>query len=988
MTAERVRQGAPDPDDARRQLQRIEDAAQAAGIALATSEEALPVLCLCCQRAPYLARLLARDPARLGRVASDPYLRRQKSREVLAAELAERIAAVSDPGDLAAVLRSFRGDELVRCGARELALGKPIEVGAELAHLADVCFDAAIDFHRAALVERHGEPLYVDDHGAVRACQLSVIAMGKLGGEELNFASDVDVIYVYSSDNEPETGGAAITLHQFFGELCRRVTAALAEVTADDVVFRVDLRLRPEGSRGPIANSLPSLERYYETWGRPWERQAWLKARPCAGCPELGAEVMAVMRPFVYRRAMSVEVIDEVNALNQRIKAELVPSEVESGFDVKNGDGGIREIEFFVQAIQLILAGRLPSLRTQSTVAALDALLFAGIVTETERQALGTAYRFLRHVEHLLQLESGRQTQRLPADPAARDLLGRRLGFDGRESFEAALVAHTSEVARLFGTLGDSEPGPPPEIYAILNGRLAGGGDEQAFARLGFRQPERAAALVERARRLAGSVFGHAPQGAAARVAAPLLSEIARSPDPDQALGYAVELAARRRSYASVWRLMDQKPEVLRLVASLFGTSQYLSKQLLADPELLDLLLMAGKLAPRRAAADIESELETTLALDPADEESSWNALAAIKNEQVFRVGLADVGGALAPLEVCAELSAIAEAVARHAGETVERSMRASYGWPRDESGQTIPFAVFALGKLGGRELGYASDLDIVFVYGPEGESAGESDGERKLPAVSFFSRFAQRLMGGLRALHASGRLYQIDTRLRPSGSQGMLVSSLAAWRNYHRDRARLWERQALTKLRALAGHRELGALVESENLELLYGGGRPSMSPAEIAAAVRSMRERIERELSQRKSADLKVGRGGLVDIEFAAQYLQLAFGDAHPELRGTSTTGALEAALEAGLADGDSLALLIDGYTFLRFLEHRVRIVNDQPVHALPTDGPELEKLARRAGYARVEQLHESYEHWTASIRRAFEVVVPGPRTSPQRS
>jgi [glutamine synthetase] adenylyltransferase / [glutamine synthetase]-adenylyl-L-tyrosine phosphorylase len=406
-----ITRGSPDPADALRLAEQV----GAAGVPLGDlSADALAILVLACQRGPYLARLLGRDPARLSRVAADPYLRREKPRAILAADLAGRIPAGDDEVALQAALRRFRADEMVRLGAREFGLGDPREVGRELAGLAEVCLDSALAFHDRRLRARYGPPRWRDDAGRERDCALSVIGMGKLGGHELNFASDIDLIFVYSSD-----AGAAgpLSLNEYYARLCERITAALSDVTDEDLVFRVDLRLRPEGSRGTIANSLPSAERYYETWGRPWERQAWLKARPCAGDPALGAEVMATMAPFIHPRSTSPRVIAEVAELNRRIKAELDSAGVESGFDLKNGIGGIREVEFFVQALQLIHAGHRQSLRARSTLVALDQLLFAGLITETEHRALAAAYVWLRGAEHLLQLESGLQTQRLPTDP-------------------------------------------------------------------------------------------------------------------------------------------------------------------------------------------------------------------------------------------------------------------------------------------------------------------------------------------------------------------------------------------------------------------------------------------------------------------------------------------------------------------------------------------------------------------------------------------
>ena len=970
---------APDPVDAGRRLDRFRRAAELAEVAPeALSGDALIVLTLACQRAPYLVSLITRDPGRLCRAAEDRYLRREKPAEIMSGELAARLSSVApdDHDGFSATLRRYRADEMVRLGARELGLGTGAEVGRELSRLAEVCLDAAIDHHREALARHHGRPLCSEDGEDEREAELAVIGMGKLGGDELNFTSDIDLIFVYSSD-----AGAAgeLSLHEFFSKLCERVARALGEVTDEDVVFRVDLRLRPEGSRGAIANSLPSLERYYESWGRPWERQAWLKARPCAGSRALGEAVMTMLAPFIYPRHTSPSIIDEVAQLNRRIKAELVVSSVESGFDVKNGVGGIREIEFFVQALQLIHAGQRPSVRGKTTLVALDQLLFSGIITEAEHRALAVAYRFLRRVEHLLQLDSGRQTQRLPADPEELSLVARRLGYRGGDDFGRDLTRYTREVADLFASLGDGESGPPAEVTAILGGDLDEGRERELLAALGFRDPAASQAWLARARKRPGSPLGGGASGANARVAADLLAEISSCPDPDQALRYLSELISRRGAWWSMFRLMADSPHIIRLVASLFGTSEYLSKAFVSHPEILDTLLLAGRASPIKSKEELCGALAGRLSgCDPDDEEARWNALAEFKLSEVLRIGLADITGELEPTGVCRELTKLAEVCLAHAYDFVRDALVERHGRPREAaSGAEARMAILGLGKLGGRELGYASDLDVIFVYSAD----GDSDGSRPLDNVTYMSRVAQRLMRGLHTLHPSGRLYEVDTRLRPEGTRGLLVSSVAAWERYHRESARLWERQALTKLRPVAGDDELGALVLSDAHRFVYGeqAARDLADRTELASTMTSMRDRIERELAGAiPDLDLKAGRGGLIDIEFAAQYLQLASGHAHEELRTPSTTAALSAAAELVLADPADCQLLMEGYVFLRFLEHRMRIVHDRSVHRLPDDPTELEKLARRAGYPDGGSLRDAYARWTRAVRTTFDRLL----------
>ncbi len=876
---------------------------------------------------------------------------------------------------------------MVRLGARELAMGLDTEVGRELANLADACFDAAIRFHDARLRARHGAPRYTDDDGVERDAGLVVIAMGKHGGAELNFSSDVDVIYIYSSD-----AGAAgeLSLHEYFAKLATAVTHALGDVTADDTVFRVDLRLRPEGSRGAIANSLAQCERYYETFGRPWERQAWIKARPCAGDLALGAEVMRTLLPFVHPRHTPPTIIDEVMELNRRIKRELDPGAGRAasdgggpaGFDVKNGQGGIREIEFFVQALQLIHAGRDPSLRARATLAALDALLFAGLVTDGEHLTLHRAYRWLRHVEHVLQLEGGLQTQRLPRDPTALDVLARRLGEADRRGLTETLLRHTTQVAELFATLGDPEAASESAdaedaIGHIARGELPPELEKVELAALGFADPAAAQRELERARKRPWSPWSPSATGAQARVGGALLAEIARSADPDAALRHVADLVGKRGAAWSVWRLLDENRAFLRLLGSILGASEYLAKSVVERPELIDLLVEVGDTRRRGRAAlerDADRRLATAHAADSGDTELAWSALAEFKNGQVLRVGLADFAGQLGPLEVCADLTAIAEVCLDRAFGRVAHELRTRHGRVRGADGSPAHLAVLGLGKLGGVELGYAADLDVVFVF-DGADNDVESDGARPLPAVEYFTRQAQRLVGGLHARTPRGRLYEVDTRLRPSGSKGLLVSSLAGWRRYHASEARLWERQALIKLRPVAGDAALGAAVAAEVAAWLWSAPPPS-PPRAIAEEITAMRERMERELGSPN--DLKTGKGGIIDAEFAAQFLQLAHGHAVPALRTPSTAPALAAARAAGVGPAHELELLEEGYRFLRLIEHRMRVVHDRPVHRLPDDAVELGRLARRCGFGSGDALRERVGRWQRDIRAAFERVM----------
>lgn len=958
-------QHAADPADARRWLDRL----IAAGLdapALATGGEALlEVTRIACAQAPYLAILATRDVGRLAAAASDPYLRREKPREVMAAELDGAIRGAANGRELSARLRAYRAREVIRLGVRECGYGDPEEVGRELSRLADLALDSAVRFHDAELERELGTPgCDAERPGAPgRRAGFVVFGMGKLGGEELNFSSDIDLIYFYTSDS----GSAGRhSLHEYFDKLARRVTRTIGEVTEDDVVFRVDLRLRPEGSRGPLVYSLPSAEQYYETFGRAWERQAWLKARPCAGDLALGAEVLAALEPFIYPRHTSPNVIREVEELNRRIKAELDGAGLGSGFDVKTGLGGIREIEFFVQALQLIHAGKNLTLRERSTRRALDRLFYAGLIADRERRALANGYAFLRQVEHLLQLESGRQTHRLPSDVDQLQVVARRLGMSDAGEFAGRLGHFTEAVAAIFATLGGAEE-IPREIATVLDRERPEPELRAALESLGFREPETAAFQVELLRRKPLSPLGAAATEFGAHLAPALVKEIAASPDPDQALRIFVDFAGGRAAWSGLWQLLDENRPLLRLLTSLFGTSAFLARVFVEHPELTDALILQERARPTRSREQLERTIEERLReLPTGDDAAVWNALRRLKSEELLRVGMADIASDLDADAVSENLSDLADVCVARTFDYVRSALVRRYG-------RVAPMSVVGLGKLGGRELGYGSDLDLVFVY----------DGD--VEDHEAMTKLAQRLVNALAAYLEEGRLYEVDTRLRPSGQKGTLVSSLTAWRQYHQAEAKLWERQALIKARAIAGDPALGAVVEAEAARHVYE--RPVPDARAVADEIAHMRERIEKELARESSGpyDIKTGRGGLLDVEFAAQYVQLVHGPARPELRVRSTVTALDRAAAAGLVDEETRATLVGGYRFLRRLEHRLRIVQDRPIHELPHDAAVLDMLARRTGFPSGSSLERAYLNWTRDVRASYERLLGLPPSGP---
>ena len=962
---------APDPDLALAGVERHLDGAGA----LPVEPDLLEALALLCGASAMIAGLLARTPELLRRAARSPWRDRPRGEASLRRLLARAARALA-PDDVAAfhrLLRRLRDREIVRVALRDLRRARMAEVTGELSALAAACVDGAIRFHDRRLRARHGAPagLAAREPGA----GFCALAMGKLGARELNFSSDIDLIFVYGADGQTD-GAHGLAHFAYFARLAELVTEAIAASTEDGAVFRVDLNLRPDGRSGPIVNSVRAAELYYQTFGRSWERNALLKARPAAGDLEVGEELLRLLEPFIWRRSLDLEVVAEVQAMKARIDAR---AGAEGRDDLKLGRGGIREVEFFVSALQLLHGGR-PGWRTireRAVLPALDRLLFAGVVPSRDRDELADAYLFLRRAEHRLQMAAGAQTHRLPP-PGERLGLARSMGFASVEAFEGALALHrgrvSSRFAGLLGTAGGAAP-LDPDLALLADGQVEPERRRELAVRRGLQDTERAlAALDAMARRRTP----FSPLGDPAAAVA-LLADALGTPDPDQALANLSDFALALRNPEPYFRLLADHRRVARLLLSLFGTSDFLSKRFIRHPELIDALFRADQVRLTKTAAAFGAELDERLAHAEGtglDEllEGRLGELRRYKDEQVLRIAVHDIAGTIDLASVAAQLTDLAEACLVRCLALAEEEAAARGRLPPGR------LCVVGMGKLGGRELGYHSDLDLVFLYPGDAVASHER-----------FARLAQRFMAFLQMPLREGRLYQIDTRLRPSGNQGALVIGADGFARYHVGdpspdgapavRSQLWERQALLRARFVAGDPALFERIRASVIvPVVYG--RPA-DRAALAAEIRRMRERMESELGREASRgrNPKTGHGGLVDVEFAAQFLQLAHGHDHPEVRTGSTPVALALLGAAGLIDEADRGPLARGYEFLRRVELRLRIVHDYGVDHLPQDGPPLAQLARRLGYFGDDpgaRFLSDYERTTAAVRDAFERVV----------
>jgi [glutamine synthetase] adenylyltransferase / [glutamine synthetase]-adenylyl-L-tyrosine phosphorylase len=878
-----------------------------------------------------------------------------------------RIAAsfVPDLSDHDAVrrgLRLFVQRERMRIAARELFASADVDVTArELADLAQVSIDLAVTEALRWAEARFGPPLTTEG----RPCAFTVVGMGKLGGRELNPGSDVDLIPFYETD---EGAAGEHSLHEHFTRITRRFTSTLEDVTEEGFAWRVDLRLRPEGSRGPLVNALAAAERYYETWGRTWERAAMVRARAIAGDLAFGAHVLDALVPFVWRKVVDPKIAHEMTQLVQRARAEL---STEPERDLKLGPGGIREAEFFVQSLQLIWGGKEPSLRHPNTLVALRRLRARGLVTDRESREVESAYLALRRVEHRVQTATGIQTHTLPQGEML-ETIARSFGHGSGHELEKELDKTRRRVAaRLASLTREALPSSIEDDATHLEPLFSAiDGGEEAFVVTALSQLGFTGTSADFARHLCALARRPAfPLGGATRdrqpgLAPALLHALADAADPEQAARLLASFFARLATPGVYAKAMADDLQVLRKLVGLFGASAFLGEKLVYHPEVVESVLFAkGAPTAEGARREVEEEvkaIERGSAPDDPNAEDPEEALVGTlrraKTRITMEVGLAELSGEMRTREATRVLSELADV-------TLEQAMRRALA----DRGLDGGLVVVAMGKLGGREIGYGSDLDIFFVW-----DGDEEKGER-------YVRAAQRVLRLVSMPHGAGPGYELDTRLRPSGSHGLLVVSLDAFRRYHAGEGQDWERQALVKARPCAGDRALGARFASLATEVAYLRGAPDPQK------VHHLRMRMERELAKEGPSrfDVKLGHGGIVDVEFAVQWLQMKYGG-DPRVRSTDTETALGALEACGYLDSAVAAVLREGYQILRRLEQALRVVHGTSASLIEEGAPGLAALARRMGLrdgphgTAVGTFLERYRLVTRDIRAAYVTVL----------
>ena len=960
---------------------------------LSESETLLEALVFLFSGSQILTDSLLSEPSYVNWLSRPGTLTQSKSKDILMRDFYEWAGKGFNEKDISILLRKFKKREYIRIGLRDL-LGnvKLMETVGDISNLADVCLQIAYEKADRDLQKKHGTPSYEDVDGNLKVAEFAILGMGKLGGQELNYSSDIDLIYIYSSshgetrsDPSQPVAGIKITNHEYFSKLARQITKSINEITSEGNVFRVDLDLRPEGPSGEIASSLASCETYYQSWGRTWERQAMIKARVSAGSEALGREFFLMMEPFIYRRSLDFEAIEEIKSMKTRINQSLKGKQ--SG-NIKLGFGGIREIEFFIQAYQLLFGGRNKELRIRGSLKALEILKEKNIIAEEDFLCLSEAYIFLRNLENRVQITFGLQTHHLPKKEKDLAVLARKMGIEGNTMIELAdnlmkvYESHTSFVGKIFlEQFAEKEKREAAEAISreweeSRKGEILFSEDTLAAIPL-IRDPVQAFRFLKVFRD--GSAFSHPTEKSIQGfnlILPKIISQCGRVPSPGSAIENLCRFVEATGARESFLNLFQENEKLLELLLILFGSSGLLSQIIIKNPELVDLLTDMEAIYRFKTPVKIAEDLQRYLSTDSTLESKSLT-LRRIKQAEELRIGLrylireSDLEGTLSDLSNLADVylqvafKIACEEVSRKNGHFVAEN-----------------FCIVGMGKLGGSELNFGSDLDVIFVYDEPEENSS-----------AHYAAISQLIYKLTSEMTSAGYAYKIDTELRPEGGAGVLVMSIPGYESYFKTRARIWERQAMVRARVVAGNKDVGKKFMQRIHNFVFQDDFEYSELIEISR----MRERMEMELAQEKikGKNVKLGFGGIADIEFAMQILQLMHGKKNPRLRQTNTMNALDMFVAQGMIDQAKADQVKGDYLFLRRLECALRIIRDTPVNNLPKDVRDLAQLSRLMSYegddadSLANALLKDYEKHTGQMRQHYRETIgkllrTGPRAS----
>ncbi len=914
------------------------------------------------ENAPYLRDLAMRDPVALGDILNgDPE-----------AYIEALCAAALEPVDEEAVLmRRLR--EVKAKAALAIALAdiggawSVVEVTRALSDIADVSLSATVRFLFRDYA-RQGKITGIDEDDPERGTGYVVIAMGKHGARELNYSSDTDLIVFYDPDRAPLSD--PYDAPAFFVRLTKRLVKIMQERTADGYVFRVDLRLRPDPGATPVAISTVAALTYYESMGQNWERAALIKARACAGDIEAGENFLAEISPFIWRKYLDYAAIADIQSIKRQIHAHKGFAAIGvAGHNVKLGHGGIREVEFFVQTQQLIAGGRTPALHGRRTLDMLDELVARGWVGSETRDDMANAYCFLRQIEHRIQMVNDEQTQVLPEDEAALMRVVRLAGIDDLDSFAAVLRGHLENVRGHYAELFEAERQLTTELgNLVFTGDADDPGTLETLTQLGFRQAK------EVTRAIRAWHFGRYPATRSARarehlteLTPALLDALAATDNADAAFLAFDRMIAGLPTGVQLFSMLHSNPKLLDLVATVLGAAPRLGQVISRRPRVLDALLdpafygtvPTGEETAERVAINLNQA---------GNYEDRLDSARIVGQEQMFLIGVRVLTGTLSASQAGTAYATLAAIMVRTLLDEAEQELSTTHGFVPGGS-----IALLALGKLGGGEMTASSDLDMILLYDFDGDAL-ESDGPRPIAPSQYYSRLTQRLVSALSAPTAEGMLYEVDLRLRPSGRSGPLATHINAFESYQEKDAWTWEHMALTRAEIIAGDPAFAKRVRSAVETVLTHPHDVQRLQSDIA----EMRRRIEKEKGTTDHWDIKQVAGGLVDIEFIAQFLQLANGADRPEILANNTAKTLENATRLGILSAADAEILTPAIALYQNLTQILRLALDGPFD--PETAPDGLKdvLVHASTLPDFGRLGAHLKDTQAAVRSGFERIV----------
>ncbi len=903
----------------------------------------------------YLGKILIKYPELLNLFKSLLQMK-QKDTQKFINELISECSGERNIENIMSLIRRYRDKEYFRIGMLDLLRRADLkQITAELSSLASATLEVALRFSDCYIRKTE---IALDRPTS----DFVVIGMGKLGGGELNFLSDIDLIYLSSENNRGE----------YFTKLANTLTRVIGDVTADGFVFRLDLRLRPDGESGPIVISLPAALDYYTQWGETWERSALIKAMPVAGDIALGMEFIRGIEPFVYRKYLDYTTIEELKELKHRIESSM-RQRILVSWDVKTGAGGIRSIEFLVQTLQLINGGRIKRIRKANTLEAIDSLAMEKLISADEARRLKDAYVFLRELEHRIQIADGRRTHSLPEGEELIHL-ARRMGFNGdnnkvQEDFFTALNQYKDFVNYAFSSLfyKEEKESISQTYIEMLGEEIDRNSIVNKLKKQGFENPEKAFEILKELKEEpVKKRFSSRAKQIFNKLLPIMINEASLSTDPDSAIHYLSGFLKRVGGRIVPYYQLAENRETLRYLISLFANSEFLSKFLINHPELLDYLILKNYASPVKTKESMASELDELLG-ESDDYEMQMNVLRRFRNTEILRIASNDLYGEITIEDVSSQFTALAEIMLERCLRIAMDHLREKFGEPGDSK-----IAIIGLGKLGGRELGYNSDLDIIFIYSDDGHT---KHSRKSITLREYFTYVAQRVISLLSTYTADGYVFKVDTRLRPSGNAGAMVTSLDALKKYHAESAWLWERQAMIKSRHVAGDLKFGQKIENIIKEIVFSRSLTDNEKQEMDR----MKERIISEHRQDKNKyNLKYSTGGLIELEFTVQGYQMKYGKDIEELRMPETVPAIKTLISKGILLEEDGNVLLKSHSFLRKLENRIRLLYDYAHDNLPESERELLKLKK--GFTFKDKMDEGnnliemFLYWTKKVNLLY--------------